>query len=369
MSIRIDLATPADDAELLDFMKTTTLPGADFTLAMQREPSLFAAGPAMGHVHQVVVSRLDGHLIGMAERAERRLCVNGEPATVGYLSGVRVHPAHRGGPSLVKGFRTFRELHGRGAAALYLTTIASGNEAARAVLSSGRAGLPAYHHVAPYVTAAIPVRRAVRAVPLEGGSVAPAAAGELDELLAFWRAVGARRQLFPWIEREDLLGEGGRLAGMHIEDVLVARRRGRIVGTLARWDQHRYKQWQLVSYGWKMRAARPAYHLLALAFGWPRMPDPGSRIASVYGALAALEGDDRAVWRSLLTALVAGERARGGAFVAVGMMEGDPLLAEALALKAFVLMAELYLVTFDEAGERARQALDGRPFYVELATL
>src|SRR6185503_2012071 len=108
--VKIQLATPADDAALLEFMKTTTLPG-EITIAMQREPSLFAASPAFGEVHQVFVSREGTRVVGMAERAERRLYVNGAEAPVGYISGVRVHPEHRGGSTLFKGFRFLRGLH------------------------------------------------------------------------------------------------------------------------------------------------------------------------------------------------------------------------------------------------------------------
>lgn len=364
MAVEITLATPADDAALLEFMKTTTLPG-EITISMQREPSLFAASPAMGEVHQVFVSREAGRVIGMAERAERRLYVNGAAAPVGYISGVRVDPAHRGGSSLFKGFRFLRGLHAGGAARVYLTTIARDNPEARAVLTSGRAGLPGYHPAGAYVTAAIPVRRDARAVPLEGGSVAPATEADRAELAAFWREVGARRHFFPAVE----VPPAARLAGMSLSDVLVARRGGRIVGTVARWDQHAYKQWQLVSYGWKMTLARPVFALLASAFGWPPLPRPGTRIASVYAALAAVEDDAPDVLESLLTALVVDARGRGDAFVSIGMLEDDPLLTVAKKMRPFLFLADLFLVTFDPAGEALRTELDRRRWYVELATL
>lgn len=371
MALEIQLATPADDAALLEFMKTTTLPG-EITISMQREPSLFAASGSMGEVHQVFVSRADGRVVGMAERAERALYVNGVPMPVGYISGVRVDASHRGGSTLFKGFRFLRGLHERGAARVYLTTIARDNAQARNVLTSRRAGLPGYHHVGGYATAAVPVKRGVAAVQLPGGTVAQATRADVGELAAFLSDVGGRRQFFPVVDIQalgDQPAPAGRLAGMALSDVWIARRSGRIVGTMARWDQHAYKQWQLVSYGWKMTLARPAFALAAHALGWPPLPAPGTRIASVYAALTAVADDDPDVLRSLLTSLLAAEHARGGAFVSIGMLEDDPLMAPVRALSPFLFTADLYLVTFDEAGERLRAELSERRWYVELATL
>lgn len=372
-TLEIQLATRADDAALLDFMKTTTLPG-EITVAMQREPSLFAASAAMGEVHQVFVSRDGARVVGMAERAERRCYVNGSPEPVGYISGVRVDAEHRGGATLFRGFRFLRGLHARGAAGLYLTTIARDNAAARAVLTSGRAGLPAYHPAGTYVTAAVPARRGVAPAPLADGEVCAATAADLPELIAFLAREGARRQFFPAIASGELaaLAEApasGRLAGIALPDVLLAWRGGQVVGTMARWDQRAYKQWQLVSYGWKMTLARPVFALLARACGWPELPAPGTRIAGVYAALVAVAEEDPGVYRALLTALLAAERERGGAFVSIGMLSDDPLLAVTRTLSPFLFHADLFVVTFDEAGARRCAELDRRRWYVELATL
>lgn len=97
IGVTIEAAGPADDAALLDFMKTTTLPG-EITLAMQREPSLFAARPVLGHCHQVLVSREGARVVGMAERAERRLFVNGAATTVGYRRGSASAPSSAAAP-------------------------------------------------------------------------------------------------------------------------------------------------------------------------------------------------------------------------------------------------------------------------------
>src|SRR5258708_4544864 len=137
VSVTIRLADMGDDDALRKLLDTATLPG-EFCLAQRREPSFFAASPALGHRHQVFVAQAGDAVTGMAERSERRVFLNGQSTTVGYLSGVRIVPKHRRGTTLFKGFQFLRGLHDQGDAAVYLTTIGQENEESRAILTSGR---------------------------------------------------------------------------------------------------------------------------------------------------------------------------------------------------------------------------------------
>src|SRR4051794_16637823 len=93
---RFELATPADDADLRHILAATPMPGR-IRVGFQREPSWFAAAVVDGHFRQVVACRdsQTGRLIGFGCRSVRRLYVNGAPAEVGYLSGLRVLPEFR----------------------------------------------------------------------------------------------------------------------------------------------------------------------------------------------------------------------------------------------------------------------------------
>src|SRR5438270_9605247 len=108
---RIDLATPADDAELRRVLAATPMPGR-VRVGFRREPSWFAAAVVDGFFRQVVVCRdLDtGRLAGFGCRSVRRLYVNGRPADVGYLSGLRLLPEHRGLGLVARGYAFFRRL-------------------------------------------------------------------------------------------------------------------------------------------------------------------------------------------------------------------------------------------------------------------
>src|SRR5579864_209997 len=157
---RVELAAEPDDADLRHILAQTPMPG-NIAVSFRREPNYFAGAEVDGHFRQVVAGRdLDtGRLIGFGSRSIRRLYLNGEPADVGYLSALRLLPEHRNLGLLARGYAYFRKLHGDGRTPIYLTTIAEGNDRALELLTSGRAGLPAYHPAGRYHTLAIPRQR------------------------------------------------------------------------------------------------------------------------------------------------------------------------------------------------------------------
>jgi hypothetical protein len=369
--VEIRLATPEDDRALCDLVRASTLPG-EIQLVLARSPSFFDAAPVLGSRYQVMVATdpETGALIGMAERAERRLFVNGAATDVGYLSGVRIRPGHRGGTLLARGFRYLRELHRQGAVRLYLSTIAAENRTAIEVLTSGRTSLPAYHPFGTYRTFAIPVpgRTATRSSP--GLTIEPAREADLTVVMEFVRREGARRQFFPCCTAGDLAAPGaGPLKGMVPADLLVAWREGRPAGTLARWDQRAYKQSVVTGYSGWTRIARPFYNALSSVLRRPALPAPGHRVESVHLALAVAAGDDLEVFRTLLDAAIAREAGRGTAYLSLGLHERDPLASALRPYRPIEIRSLLYVVTFEDDGEAMLRTLDDRIPYVELGTL
>src|SRR5207248_343014 len=148
---RFELAGPADDADLRRVLAETPMAGR-VAVTFRRDPSYFSAPEVDGHCRQVVAAREveTGRLVGFGSRSLRRLYVNGGPREVGYLSSLRLLAGHRNRGLVARGYAFFRGLHGDGRAPLYLTTIAEGNELAVRTLTSGRAGLPAYHDAGRY---------------------------------------------------------------------------------------------------------------------------------------------------------------------------------------------------------------------------
>src|SRR5262245_44781440 len=112
---RFELATADDDADLRRVMAETPMPGA-MSVAFRREPSYFGAAVVDGRFRQVVVCREadTGRVVGFGSRSVGERYVNGRPASVGYLSSLRLLEAHRNRGLVARGYAYFRQLHADG---------------------------------------------------------------------------------------------------------------------------------------------------------------------------------------------------------------------------------------------------------------
>jgi hypothetical protein len=375
---RFELATLEDDWDLRQVLEATPMEGA-ISVTFHREPSWFAGAVVDGRFRQVLACRdlQTGRIIGFGCRSVRDVYVNGQPAAVGYLSSLRVLPEYRNLGLVARGYATFRKLHGDGRVPFYLTTIANGNRTALKILTSRRAGLPTYHPAGTYQTIVIPIpRRKKRYTSLmfERGSKAtirPATIADLATLLDFWATVGPQRNYFPRLEQNDFLSPHGMMRGLSLDQILLAEQDGRLVGTLAAWDQHDYRQSVVSAYHGGLYWLRWLYNIGACSMGRPALPRPGDSFHYVMGALPVVADDKESVFTALLEGLL--DRLAGGAYthILIGLHEADRLL---LVLKRYQIacyMTHLFLVSWpiEDPGEGSRTSLNGRVPYLEGGSL
>jgi hypothetical protein len=367
---RFELATPADDADLRRVLAETPMDGR-ITVSFRREPGYFDAAVVDGRFRQVIAARdgETGRIIGFGSRSIAERYVNGRPESIGYLSTLRLLTAYRNRGLVARGYAFFRKMHGDGRTPLYLTTIAEGNEVALAVLISGRAGLPAYHFAGRYHTVAIPLARhqPSRSRPF-AGEVRPAREEDLPAVLDFLASAGPRRQFFPRYRADDFFTPGGTFRDLRAEDLLLVYQGGRLVGTLAGWDQHGFRQTVVQGYRRPLGWVRPVYNVWARLRGLPILPGPGEAFRHLTAALPVTQDDDPAAFRALLEALLEKGAAGPCQYLLLGLHEADPLLAVARAYRAVWYTTRLYLVCWED-GEDLRAKLDGRPPYLELGSL
>ena len=369
---QLDLARHEDDDALRAVLAGTSM-GGGIEVGFRREPSFFDASVVDGHFRQIIVGRdrtSRDRVVGFGSRSIRRVYLNGKPGTIGYLSLLRVVPDCRGrGRLLANAYRYLRELHADGQTALYLTTIAEDNAPALQTLVGGRAGLPHYHFAGRYLTAALPLsRRAPRTAPPDPSlTIEPARQADLSDVLEFLHCQGASRQFFPLYTQLDL-GEGGLLRGLRPEDILLARRAGRIVGTLAAWDQREFRQTIVNAYHGCWRLVRPVYNGWASLSGQPRLPNPGDPIRSLMGALPLIENDTPEVFDALLDGMLRTRNSDPVDYLLLGFHESDPLLTRLKRRRATWYVTNLYFACWED-GEPIRKALADRPPYLELGSL
>ena len=364
----IHLATPADEPDIRSLVGSVAMPGA-VAVRFAREPDYFLGTTIMGDPCDVLVARHepDGRLAGIACRAERRSFVNGAESTTGYIGQIRIAEEFRGSWLVQRGARLMRAMSPPGL--IYLGVIARENPRARGALIERRppGGLRAVR-LSGLTTCAIVLRQrgAGHQQRAAGGvDVSPACDALLPAVVAFLRARGPQRQLFPAYSLDDLRG-GPRMRGLAVSDILIAHRADHILGVMAVWDQHGYKQDVVESYGPSLARIRPVYNVAARLLGTQPLTPPGEAIPLAFGACISVADDDPQVMRALVRAATAHAVAAGKAYLMLGFADADPLLAVARRWPHITYRSDVY--AFSWSADPAA-GLDGRLPYVEVATL
>ena len=372
--IRFDLAVPRDDEALRRLVGAVDMEG-EIRVAFQREPSYLEAAVVEGPDPQVLIAVDEVHreVIATASRSVRARYVNGAPQSVGYLSALRCLDAYRGGTVLARGYAFLRELHEDARAKFYVTTITADNAKALRALAAGRKGLPTYEPSGDYHTLAIPARRRRRVRLPRGLRIRTAAETDLPVLLEFLERVGPNRQFAPRYVESDFFRKNGTFRDLPAANIQLAFRDGRLVGTLASWDQSGFRQSMVSGYGPLLRVLRPVHNVWARLRRAPLLPPPGQALRYRMLALPFVEQNDPEVFRALLDTTM-DEHARRAArdpgcrLALLGMHESDPLLPAARAYPSRTYLSRLFVVHWAD-GQSAYEGLDARPVYLELGCL
>jgi hypothetical protein len=352
-------ATAADEPELRRLLRETPLPGAA-ALTFEREPDWHHGAAVDGDRHDVLVGRRDGRVVGFAARAVRDVFVDGAPALLGYLGGLRAEPGARGELRLLReGFARLAAARGPGELPFDFTSIVSGNVRARRLFEAGRSGLPTYRPLGELVTLALRPRRPREASPC----VTRGSRERLPEIAAFLRREGARFQLAPCLDA-GALGSASRSRGLAPEDFLLVEASGAIRAAGAVWDQRAFKQTVVRRYAPALRLLRP----LLASSGLAPLPPEGAPFASAFLAHAYAAGDDPAAFGLLLDAALSDAARRGLDALVLGLAADHPLLPVARRRRHWQYRSILYAVHFADGAARAA-ALDRRPLAPEVATL
>jgi hypothetical protein len=373
-----DLATPADDPAIRQLLRENPVPGR-VTVTYEREPDYFLGCGTMGHFGQVLVARPQsgGEVAAVASRSIRPLWVNGQIEEVGYIGHLRVAERFRGRWLVSGGFRYFHQLHTDGRVAGYITTIIEGNREAQGILvERARRHFPVYREVDRLCTLAIILRkRGAWRLRAFGGVVrkpithyvTPASPADLPAIVSFLHRHGSTKQFFPVFSEADFAA-GAATLDFRVEDFVVARQNGQIVGVMGLWDQSRYKQTIVRAYHGSLRWLRPFYNAWLRLSGAQPLSPPGQPIHFVYASFICIAENNPQIFQALLRHAYAQAAGRGYAYLVVGLSTRDPLWAVARRYAHIPYYSRLYTVCWP-GDELFHTRLDGRTPYLEVATL
>jgi hypothetical protein len=365
---RFDHATADDDAAIRRLLAINPVPGP-VTLTYEREPSYFLGCGTLGRFCQVLVARHrpSGEVVGIASRATRPLFVNGRVEEVGYLSQLRVDRRFRGRWLVSRGFHFLKQLDADGLVDGYLTSIPDENVVARGMLLDLRRDhFPVLREVDVLYTLAL-VLRAPKVAPQSPYEICRGSWMDLGAIVAFLRRHGPAKQFFP-AYAEDNFGASSLTLGFRVEDFILARRHGEVVGVVGLWDQSSYKQTVVRGYSGMLRWARPCHNVAAGLLGAQPLPPLGGHIRSAYASFICTVNNDPDIFRVLLRHVYNLAAERQYAYLMVGLTARDPLLAVARRYWHIAYRSGLYTVCWED-GSDLHERLDRRVPYVEIASL
>jgi len=367
--VRVELAKPSDDMGLRKVFRETPMPGA-VQIAYLREPSFFEALQVEGWYNEVLIGRDDenGCMVGLGTRSIKTAFINGHRSPLGYLSSLRLAEEYRGGTNLARGYRILRERHQDGRTKLYVTTIMEDNTVARKILTSHRAGLPAYHDYGQFCCMAISLQQKLRSASSKALEIRLATREEVPAIIEFWQQEGTRKQFFPEYSAADLLSSEGLLRGLELEDIFLAFSGEELVGTMAAWDQKSFRQSVVRGYNRRLTFLRLPYNGVARLLGYPILPRPGSTLDYFNLSLICIQEDDPQVFGSLLAQMIRRYQSRYSLFMA-GLHERDPLLPVLRQYHHFPYVSRLYVVCWEDGQEDFENLDDWRVPYLELGAL
>lgn len=363
--MRIELAQPRHERALRDLLRESPMPGW-VRLAFGREPDFFHGAGVQGKTNEVVIALDAGRALGMGCRSVKPMFVNGAKIDFGYLHGLRIHPRARRSSLLARGYAELKKLHEQRPVPAYLTTVVEQNDEARALLTSGRGGLPRYIDRGRYITHAIQLNTRRRRYDSDY-SIAKGNSVGIDPIIKFLHEAGRKRQFFPAIDAADFGTPYLRdLTSAHFR---IAFKNNEIVGVTAVWDQSAFKQNIVKGYAAPIRHARPVLNPLLNILGYRPLPAPGEKLNSLHVAFPCARDNDPQILRALLEHIYSEHQHGGAHFLLLGLHEDDPLSAAAKYFQAFRYASRFYVVCWDDGVDFVKQLDPALIPHLELATL
>ncbi len=359
------LAEKKHDAGLRELMRAHSMPGW-IRVAYCCDPSFFEALGVQGTLSQAVIAENNDQILGVGCRATKPLYINGAEHEFGYLGGLRTWPEARIHMALFRTYRYLRELHNEdGRTPAYLTTIMEDNEHAKRVLTSGRAGLPAYRDYGQYRCCAISISRRRRC--REHDAVQTGTPESLPEIEDFLQIHGRQRQFFP-VFRAAML-DTPYLRDLTAGDFLILREAGKITAVMALWNQSAFKQRRVEGYAPLAGMLRPLSNIMLRGMGLAPLPAPGEDLSARYASFVCVKNDDPTRLRKLLEMAYASLQRQHVHYLMIGFHERDPLIGAVSGLLRFTYRSRLYLVAWDDGRHFCDQLVGDRVPYLELGSL
>jgi len=356
------VANGSDDADIRRLLRENAMPGR-ISLSFEREPNYFADANLPGETKHTIIARDGGRVVCVGNCTNRQRFVNGQPATVGYLGGLRLDASHAGRFEILRhGYEFFHQLQADRPADFYFTSIAADNERARTLLERGLPGMPNYEFIGEFVTFLLPSKRRQRVPPIE-----PANNLSAEQLIKLLNNHNREQQFAPCWSEDDLAAL--QPLGLQLDDFKSIGDSGRVDAVAALWDQRGFKQTVVRGYTPWLARTRPVLNLATRLAGGTKLPAIGKLLSNAFASHVALGHHEPDTLIQLISALRACAAQRGVELLTLGFAANDPRMAVLRRnFRSREYHSRLYVVRWPGCGGAARD-LDGRWIAPEVALL
>jgi len=300
----------------------------------------------------IVVDREKDIVCAMGACVIRKVNLNGEIKTAGYLTGLKSLPEYRN--RIPHGTNVYRHLyeHTKDQVDIYYTTILEDNTAAQRMLEKKRRNMPEYRYRGEYtvycfktgVTKKYDKHKEYRDYKFGKSSV--------SEVVSYFRHTSIRFNLSP----ADM-----NWPGLIDEDCYAIRdKEGDIVAACALWNQQKYKQYLITKYGGIYRYLRimPLYIL-----GYPKLPRVNHLVNYASMTMLAIQDNDNRLAGYFIEKVA--EAAKSYDFLMLGLFENHPLNDVMAKIKSIKYGSKLYTVHWNDCPLTP----DERPVNLEVGLL
>ncbi|MEO8576347.1 MAG: hypothetical protein ABI556_06600 [Gemmatimonadales bacterium] len=364
-SVEVREAVAADNADLVALTAACPMRGA-LALRMDRGPDFFALHRMESGRSSLGVAVRAKQIVGCIAVSERRVYLDRQESTTGYVGDLKVHPRHRDTATAdALCFYATGQCARLPAGSPTLVTVLVGNKAMEKRLSGPR-GLPSFQKLTTIRAHSISVLWNRRLRDLGGMTVERAKWSDLDAMSALWRLLAPARQFASVLDTIGMARLINSSPGLEISSYLVARSRGgELLGFIAVWDQSTIKQMYVESYSARMSFAKKCFNAVAPIIGSEKMPDSGEALRHRTVFQVCVPPDRPDVLHSLLVTAHNELRSSRCSFFNVGLDINDPLTEGTEGLLGQPTDVNAYITYVSQPADVA--ALQSLPLHYEIA--
>ena len=286
-----------EDNEILNSILRQTPMTSWVTLSTQYEPCYFTSADIFGHRETIVAYKNDdsGTTVGMGSYVSIPVHINGNKVTAGYLAELRVLPAFRNKPGIIRNaFKSMENFAGTLTKdAHWFTSIATQNTVARRLLEANLKGMPEYRPQGELVSMALSAKAGKYLNIMQ-----PARVVDIPALVEFYNRQVRLFQYSPvlseqWLSKLD----GGN--GLQLQDFWLLKKDESIRACFAVWDQRNFKQTVVRGYRFPINIIRRLYNLRASLSRQVKLPKTLSPLRQSGRLLRTHHRVRNGTWKSL----------------------------------------------------------------------